>query len=709
VHHSEIPRVQIANADEQVRLADVVAFLSRRRLIIGSITMIAIALGIWYVMTATPLYTATAKLLVDPEQVRMVSVNSELGAVDIGTPEIESYAEVMRSDAVALVVLNELGIQEGDTGYFLPRSMFQKLVGEARKFLSLNGTEETATYGAQRTLLHNIQRGLDVRRLGESYIIQVAYTAPDPDAAADVANRISNAYIDIDRNSRADAARKGADWFSSRLVELGSDARRAAEAVENYRAVTGILMTGPGSSVDQQQLAETTTQLMNAREDVRRVSAQLEVMEGLIGAGQISDAALASASIGPVLASAPVIELRERLVSTRADEAALVVRFGPESEAVTGVRRILNGIENEIRDELRRIRDSTRADLNSARLRVTRIEHEIEGMMTRAADRSNSHVELAVLESRERTYRTLYETALAQFENTSQRVSFPVSNVRVLAPADSPLTKSHPHAGLVLALSGVVGLFVGLSAGIVTDRLDRHISGPKQLRRELQLPVLGAIPAVPVLTRMRDRNLLNLVVTQPRSPVGAAIRGVRTSLDLTNSDAGARVIVGASLTAKEGKSTILMSLAVLYALDGAKVMLVDANDGGTKLTARLEPILAKVRATIEEMPEEARGAIEITTAQQADTWSGRSSTAVLRAQLPIWREKFDVVLIDTPPLRASSEARAVAQMADAVFFVCAWRRNRLDQLEAAIEDFGVARRRIIGVALNRLPKRSGDA
>lgn len=709
MHHSEIPRVQIANADEQVRLADVIAFLSRRRLIIGSLTMISIALGTLYVITATPLYTATAKLLVDPEQVRIVSVNTELGAVDIGTPEIESYAEVMRSDAVALVVLNELGLGEGDTGYFVPRTLFQEWLGKARGFLSLGGTEETAIHDAQRTLLHTIQRGLDVRRLGESYIIQVSYTAPDPAAAAEVANRISNAYIDIDRNSRADAARMGADWFSSRLVELGSDARRAAEAVENYRAVTGILMTGPGSSVDQQQLAETTTQLMNAREDVRRVSAQLEVMEGLIGSDQISDAALGSAATGPVLASGPVTELRERLVSTRADEAALVVRFGQDSEAVTGVRRILSGIENEIRDELRRIRDATRADLNSARLRVSRIEHEIEGMMTRAADRSNSHVELAVLESRERTYRTLYETALAQFENTSQRVSFPVSNVRVLAPADSPLTKSHPHAGLVLALSGVIGLFVGLSAGIVTDRLDRHISGPKQLRRELQLPVLGAIPAVPVLTRMRARNLLNLVVTQPRSPVGAAIRGVRTSLDLTNNDAGARVIVGASLMAKEGKTTLLVSLAVLYALDGARVMLVDANDDGKARAARLEPILAKIRDTIEEMPEEVRGAIEIASARQADTWSGRSSTAVLRTQLPDWREKFDVVLIDTPPLSSSSEARAIAQLADAVFFVCAWRRNHIDKLAAAMDDFGVARRRIIGVVLNRLPKRSRDA
>ena len=286
--------------------------------------------------------------------------------------------------------------------------------------------------------------------------------------------------------------------------------------------------------------------------------------------------------------------------------------------------------------------------------------------------------------------------------------SFPSADARVITTASPPDARSWPKGSLVLAFSGVLGLFVGLLAAAIHRGLDTSIRTPDQVEHELGLEALGALPRL----WFRGRRGVADAGERPRSRFGVAIRQVRTSLQLRQAKSSL-VCVGITSTAGgEGRTTVAANLARALAASGARVLLVDADlsDAGLSrivargATAGLVGLLDGCR-TLEQVLVRGRpGQPDVLPALRRERRTasidllGSPRMGELLASCRQW---YEVVLVALPALETSPDARALSPHLDGMILVAEYGRLRADRIAAAVRGLRHANVDVLGVVINR--------
>lgn len=302
---------------------------------------------------------------------------------------------------------------------------------------------------------------------------------------------------------------------------------------------------------------------------------------------------------------------------------------------------------------------------------------------------------------------------------TLPAIATPDADARVIGAALPPLSPSGPRTSLIIALGGVLGLLGGFSFLALNVAFDRRIREPKELMRETGIACLGVLPDAghrPNATWRSDVDKAAMVVRQPRSHYAAAVRDLRTSIEIACSSVRSErsvVVAIASWDGPSGASTLCLSLAQLISHSGRNVTLfkADVNEADKK-SADLAPSMATNLADIliaDVKPEQviftqgdsegiAILPIHSKNAESnlfADFRDRRVSRLVEAA-----RSTSDV-LLDLPPLSASTDALALAIHADVVVIVVTEGRTTMDEAVDTLQRLRRAGANVIGTVINR--------
>lgn len=260
---------------------------------------------------------------------------------------------------------------------------------------------------------------------------------------------------------------------------------------------------------------------------------------------------------------------------------------------------------------------------------------------------------------------------------------------RVVAFAEDPVTPP----GSILATLGIAllgGLVTALAVLLVRERRQPGLKGARDAARRLDLPVTMVIPAVGAGETVDRADVSALPVVAPASDYARAFRRW-----LTGEQAPARSIAVCSSLAAEGKSTFAISLARTAALAGRRTVLVDCDGriraasialGATQgpgLVQVLEGDVALDEALSDDPASPLRVLGHSNDAAIVDLWSRRRSET-LALTISELTQRFDLVVIDTPPLLALAEARQTAAMAEQVLLVARWRWAPVSAIQAAL-------------------------
>lgn len=190
-------------------------FVLRHFLIV--LTTIAIGVGgaFIYVRTATPIFTARAQLMIDPKASQVTRDERQMATID--SAQIESQLAVLRSERIAVAVIQKLDLVAN------PKFM-KPLDQDVPKSVALQLAIEA--FGSR----------LDTRRSGLSYVIDLAFSSPDPQLAAQIVNATADAYIHEQVEQRAAVAREGSEWLESRVAKLREQMNNAALALQEFKA-----------------------------------------------------------------------------------------------------------------------------------------------------------------------------------------------------------------------------------------------------------------------------------------------------------------------------------------------------------------------------------------------------------------------------------------------------------------------------------------
>lgn len=240
--------------DESISLHDVLGFLRRNLTRVLFFVAIGTALGVGYVVTTAPTYTAQARLIIDTSQARIALQDPTVYSLVMESAQVDSEVEIVKSRSVALTVIDRLNLVNKPEYNQAPGLMLRvRRAIKAAFAASAKGPDSAEDDEFRRGMSAYYDR-LGVRRLGQSYVLEISYSSVSASRAAEVANAVVDAYIAAKVDAKSNAAQRGADWLEIRLEELGRQANRAAAEVERFKAVEGIIEADTGGSLAQRQL-----------------------------------------------------------------------------------------------------------------------------------------------------------------------------------------------------------------------------------------------------------------------------------------------------------------------------------------------------------------------------------------------------------------------------------------------------------------------
>lgn len=282
---------------------------------------------------------------------------------------------------------------------------------------------------------------------------------------------------------------------------------------------------------------------------------------------------------------------------------------------------------------------------------------------------------------------------------------FPDSDARIVGAALRPLGPAYPQTKLNLLFGIVVGLVLGVVFIAVMNNFDRTVRSPAQIRRLLGLDCLVFVP------RMRTGRLSDTTaLDQPESEFARSMRLLRTVLFAARTKANQVSIGFVSCQEGDGCSALTANLAGLLAASNSRVVLIDANMQKPDLTRRFAPhseagldhfILSSPGTS--DLPEvRLTNSLSFVPSVASDRIADPNAflgTHAMRAALTQYNGTRDLIL-DLPPLEASSDAQAIGSMLSGIVLVAALNRTKIDQLSEAIRALRSANCRVFGIVLN---------
>ncbi len=661
--------------------------LWRRRAVILATAVFVLILGTLTVFQLKKQFTANVQVMIETRKNKVTDIESVGVRPFAGNDSGTERNQVIQSGALLSRLVDKLGL-DGDPEFnpdLGKSSSWASYVNPIKYLpetwlvvLGLSEPPENLTEAELKSLVktkvvEKIKKNLVVSPVRRSVVIQVGFTSLDARKAARIANTIADLYIVDQLEAKFEATKRATNWLSERLNTLKTKVETAEKAVEKFR-VNMSSQLGQRTDITAQQISGLNTQMVLAQTKRAEARARLDQIETLLKAGGQN---LASAA--EVLNSMLIQRLRAQEAEVIRKVSELESRYGPRHPNMLKAKNELRDLRKSIETEVRKIAQSLRNEMNVARAREATLQRNLDRLEGRNQKQNRAAIRLRELEREAKASQLLYSNFLNRFKETSSQEDLQQADARIISRASVPVLPSFPNKQTFIIVSGISGLFLGLLFAYVLERMQNSYRSAKQLELEVGIPVLGAIPLVKsVLGR---RAIAKVVVEDPVSTISESIRNLSTAIQLSDVDKPPKVISVASSTPSEGKSTITLWMAQQSALSGKRVLIIDCDLRKPTIHASLqikkEFNLVGVLAG-EYGPEIATQQVGSTGlfVIPADDAGGSSlellSSARMADLLKKFRDKYDLIYIDSPPMLAVAEARVIPQLADKVIYVVKW-------------------------------------
>ncbi|HWJ21043.1 MAG TPA: polysaccharide biosynthesis tyrosine autokinase, partial [Gemmatimonadaceae bacterium] len=293
--------------------------------------------------------------------------------------------------------------------------------------------------------------------------------------------------------------------------------------------------------------------------------------------------------------------------------------------------------------------------------------------------------------------------------------------VQLLDAAALPQFAVSPNRRRDVTYALVLGLLLGVGLAVLLEKLDDTVKSPDELRDRLDLTVVGLIPAIDINELSRDEAATPAIGrlathADPRSPVAEAYRSLRTNLAFARTSHALQTLVVASPGPGDGKSTTAANLAITFAQQGQRTLLIDADlrravldktfdlqrqPGLTDVIIGVATVASAVHAT--KVPN----LFVLPSGQFPPNPSELLGSPAMREVLREAKEQFDVVLFDSPPLLAVTDAAVLSTLVDGTILVVRTASTAREAVRRAVGQLRAVHGRLLGAVLNDADMRGG--
>jgi len=720
------------DAAQSFPLLDYLQLLWFRRKLILALTLFVTVIGYIQVSEIKNVYSAMSTMLINVPESQVVDFETVLVRSN-SWGEATSETEVLRSRVLAAKVIKRLNLLSDPEfnpalavpeeslfdflRYLDPRSWipaaWKKSIKEAMGIeterveapvvASPEELDEAQQLAQAEVAVSILLSKLVVQAVNGSNVINITFSSLNPKTAALLANDIPEAYIVDQLEAKFEATEKANNWLTEQLSELEVKVVESERAVEIYRDQYGLAGT-PGSSLADAELSELNSQLIVARASLAEVEARHEQLSRLLqGTTQGVETA------AEVMSSTLVQQLRTQEAEALSRASELSVEYGPKHPRMLQVQAEIIEIRERIRTEVERIAVGLEHEVEFARTKVASLQGSLNAAQGETSSQNKEAIQLRALQREAAANRTLYETFLNRFKETSSTQSLESSDARVISKAEVPGGPSYPDRNRLLTNYILLGFFGACGLVLALQLLNPGMTNPEQVQHVLGEYVIGLIPIIPGKALLHD-----YVLEKPNSSVIEALRSVKFALALSDPDHPVKAVQITSSVPEEGKTSLALSLARTVAAAGKKVIIVDGDLRRSTVGKKIgmagahkglsDLVVAENEDLSQFILRDEKGNMDYLptgTAKYAnatDIFSSHRMATIIN----LLKERYDLVVVDTPPVMAVADARILGRVVDKTIVVVRWDKTPRKVAKAAIELLRRADVSIAGVVLQQV-------
>jgi capsular exopolysaccharide synthesis family protein len=533
--------------------------------------------------------------------------------------------------------------------------------------------------------------------------VTISFTSPDPQFSARVANAWAENFIQTNLERKIQATSYGRNLLQRQLSQLKERLDTSQRALVDYASAQRIInlpsATGDGKATSERSIVADDLAALNAslaQATADRIQAEARFRE--LGKAGASMEALRNQAINA---------LRQRRAELAADYQKLMTQFEPGYPAAKEVSSQIQQLDRSIGREEGRVTQSLQAGLREAQERERSLQGKVNQLKDSYLDLRRRSIQYNIYQQEVDTNRALYDGLLQRFKEIGVAGGVGVNNVAVVDPADVPERPSSPRLLLNMALALFAGIGLGALAAIGLEQIDEAIADPAEVERRLGLPLLGSVP------KLREGTPKEALLDRKSDLVDAYL-ALQTNLAFTTEHGVPRSFAVTSTRPAEGKSTTALALATTLARAQKRVILVDGDMrspsvhhlGGVGHEHGLSSFLTgqdNIDAMIFSMDDLGFTAMSAgpIPPNAAELLTGNRLSVLIQRLL----ERYDHVVIDSPPVMGLADAPLIASKVEGVIYAVESHGIRSSMVKTALSRLVSANARVLGGVLTKFEAR----
>ena len=674
--------------------------IAKRKWAILAFALAITAIAAVMVNMQTPIYRATATLLIEQNKAKIAPTEEVYASVGDTREHFQTQAEILKSRALAVRLVDKLDLTKHKD--FDPRQAEPSWTDNLKKQLGFaqapaQWTEEDLQKAAVGSVLGRTL--IDPVRL--SQLIRVHFESSDPIAAAQIANAIAENYIEADAEARDEMNMRASEWLGARLSGLKKNLEESERALQAYRERARLIETkGLAQSGATRQIEDQLTRLNAARN--RRFTAEHAYAQVRDAKGQLD--------ILPVVMRNPLVQrLREAEADAEKRVSELSNKQGPEHPRMIQAQAELKQARENTRREVESVVASLKNEYEIARANEQALESGLSQAKGAVQSINRKEFELAALERAVATNRQIYDLFLNRFRETRASRDLQANAVARISdearPAQYPVK---PKKEQIISIALVIGLLVGALVALLLERLDNTLKSADDVEEKLGQPMLTTLP---LLYGDEAKSVGRHYLEDPKSVFSEAIRTARTGVLLSAADTPQVTVLVTSSVPGEGKTAVAVNLALAQA-QSKRVLLIDADLRRPSVGEKLgldpkKPGLTNLlsgSATFAECLQRVEGTslYAISTGpvpvNPLELILSRRFEALIKALAGT----CDFLVIDSPPVHLVSDALVLSKMVTGVMFVVKADSTPYPLARRCIRALNEVEAKLFGITLNQL-------
>lgn len=597
--------------------------------------------------------------------------------------------------------------------------------------------ERAVKIGELQASVDRIIGGLNVR-LGTDGVLDMSYAGGDPEDCRVVLDAVISGYDGFLRDMQKDDTTETKRLIEDAKTVLGQQLAELTRKYREFRQNAPGIWSADGQTVlARQQLVGLESSRLQLFQKRKELEAEAYAIERALEQGGSREAiAIMAKKLADesdkegIVTENKSLNLTERIWPLLLKRHMLLEQVGPAHQSIKALDRQIEFIEQMLYDQQEQ--DPTVA----AKPKKDFVTVYLESLREQAKVLEIQEAELNRTLIEERKLLKGNEDLLAQdqdfqkqIENTEKLFDVIVEKLselnlvqnvggfqmEVIHPAERG-SQIAPNFARTMTMGGVLGAVFGLLLAFIRQAADKRFTAPQDVQVQLGAPVVGHIPNIPITRRFLpgagdDEGIQEQVICfhQPGSRFAESFRAVRVALYFNTRGEGHKVVQVTSPSPGDGKSTLAANLAVSVANSGKRVLLVEADLRRPRVheifglddSTGLVPVLRGEMDLLEAVQStEVENLWCLACGERPANPSELLTSVQFEHFLQVVREKYDYVIVDTPPVLAVTDASVVAAKVDGVFMVIRLKKNSRATASRAAEILSSVGARILGVVVN---------